>query len=68
MDLLKKDGTEYTAKELEEMGLFPGKTKKAGGGIVKQAGVSSGPPPKSGRTPHGLPSKGKNAKPIKERK
>ena len=68
LELLKKDGTEYTAKELEEMGLFSGKTKKAGGGIVKQAGVSSGPPPKSGRTPHGLPSKGKNAKPIKERK
>ena len=68
LELLKKDGTEYTAKELEEMGLFSGKTKKAGGGIVKQAGVSSGPPPKSGPTPHGLPSKGKNAKPIKERK
>ena len=68
LELLKKDGIEYTAKELEEMGLFSGKTKKAGGGIVKQAGVSSGPPPKSGRTPHGLPSKGKNAKPIKERK
>jgi hypothetical protein len=44
------------------------KTKKAGGGIVKLAGADSGPPPKSGPTPHGLPYVAKNVRPIKERK
>ena len=43
-------------------------TKKAGGGIVKLAGDDSGPPPKSGPTPHGLPYVAKNVRPIKERK
>ena len=41
---------------------------KAGGGIVKLAGDDSGPPPKSGPTPHGLPYVAKNVRPIKERK
>jgi len=44
----------------------PFKTKKAEGGII--AGVSSGPPPKSGPTPHGLPYVAKNVRPITERK
>ena len=44
------------------------KTKKAGGGIIKLAGDDSGPPPKSGPTPHGLPYVAKNVRPIKERK
>ena len=44
------------------------KYKKAGGGIVKLAGEDSGPPPKSGPTPHGLPYVAKNVRPIKERK
>ena len=42
--------------------------EKAGGGIVKLAGVDSGPPPKSGPTSHGLPYVAKNVRPIKERK
>ena len=42
------------------------KPKKAEGGII--AGVSSGPPPKSGPTPHGLPYVAKNVRPITERK
>ena len=42
--------------------------EKAGGGIVKLAGAGSGPPPKSGPTPHGLPYIAKNVRPIKERK
>ena len=42
------------------------KIEKAEGGII--AGVSSGPPPKSGPTPHGLPYVAKNVRPIKERK
>ena len=41
---------------------------KAGGGIMKMAGDDSGPPPKSGPTPHGLPYIAKNVRPIKERK
>ena len=44
------------------------RTKKAGGGIMKVAGDDSGPPPKSGPTPHGLPYVAKNVRPIKERK
>ena len=40
----------------------------AGGGILKMAGDDSGPPPKSGPTPHGLPYVAKNVRPIKERK
>ena len=44
------------------------KTEKAGGGIIKLAGDNSGPPPKSGPTPHGLPYLAKNVTPIKERK
>ena len=47
---------------------FKTKVKKAGGGIMKMAGDESGPPPKSGPTPHGLPSLSKNVRPIKERK
>ena len=46
----------------------PFKPKKAGGGIMKMAGDDSGPPPKSGPTPHGLPYVAKNVRPIKERK
>jgi hypothetical protein len=46
----------------------PFKPKKAGGGIIKLAGEDSGPPPKSGPTPHGLPYVAKNVRPIKERK
>jgi len=42
------------------------KIEKAEGGII--AGVSSGPPPKSGPTPHGLPYVAKNVRPITERK
>ena len=45
-----------------------GRIKKAGGGIIKLAGDDSGPPPKSGPTPHGLPYVAKNVRPIKERK
>ena len=44
------------------------RSNKAGGGIMKMAGDDSGPPPKSGPTPHGLPYVAKNVKPIKERK
>jgi hypothetical protein len=44
------------------------RSNKAGGGIMKMAGDESGPPPKSGPTPHGLPYVAKNVKPIKERK
>jgi len=44
----------------------PFKPKKAEGGII--AGVKSGPAPKSGPTPHGLPYVAKNVRPIKERK
>ena len=77
LELLAKDGKSYTIKELEEMGLnvTPNspllknyKPKKAGGGIIKLAGDDSGPPPKSGPTPHGLPYVAKNVRPIKERK
>jgi len=42
------------------------KIEKAEGGII--AGASSGPPPKSGPTPHGLPYVAKNVRPIKERR
>jgi len=77
LELLSKDGKSYTIKELEEMGLnvTPNspllknyKPKKAGGGIIKLAGADSGPPPKSGPTPDGLPYIAKNVRPIKERK
>ena len=73
LELLAKDGKSYTVKELEKMGLDSTalgnyKPKKAGGGIVKLAGEDSGPPPKSGPTPHGLPYVAKNVRPIKERK
>jgi len=72
LEELAKDGTEYTVKELEEMGIkIPQKDlsirgDKAEGGII--AGVKSGPAPKSGPTPHGLPYVAKNVRPIKERK
>jgi len=76
LELLAKDGKTYSKEELTEMGLNTGssniirfmKDKKAGGGIVKLAGADSGPPPKSGPTPHGLPYVAKNVRPIKERK
>ena len=75
LDLLSKDGKTYSKDELIEMGIRPDvltesslKTKKAGGGIIKLAGDDSGPPPKSGPTPHGLPYIAKNVRPIKERK
>jgi hypothetical protein len=75
LDLLSKDGKTYSKDELIEMGIRPDvltesslKTKKAGGGIIKLAGDDSGPPPKSGPTPHGLPYVAKNVRPIKERK
>ncbi len=42
------------------------KPKMSEGGII--AGVKSGPAPKSGPTPHGLPYVAKNVRPIKERK
>jgi hypothetical protein len=51
-----------------EVNPFKPKVKKAGGGIMKMAGDESGPPPKSGPTPHGLPYVAKNVRPIKERK
>ena len=71
---LAEDGKKYTIKELEEMDIhtfvdddvFPSKVEKAEGGII--AGVKSGPAPKSGPTPHGLPYLAKNVTPIKERK
>jgi len=44
------------------------RSNKAGGGIMKMAGDDSGPPPKSGPTPDGLPYIAKNVRPIKERK
>ena len=74
LEELAKDGKKYTIKELEEMGIntfvgdeiFPSKVEKAEGGII--AGVKSGPAPKSGPTPHGLPYLAKNVTPIKERK
>ena len=73
LELLSKDGKTYSKEELIEMGIsdikdFAFKTKKAGGGIIKLAGDDSGPPPKSGPTPHGLPYVAKNVRPIKERK
>ena len=69
LDELSKDGKKYTVKELEEMGIILDstiKTEMAEGGII--AGVKSGPAPKSGPTPHGLPYLAKNVTPIKERK
>jgi hypothetical protein len=42
------------------------KPKMSEGGII--TGVKSGPAPKSGPTPHGLPYVAKNVRPIKERK
>ena len=69
LEELAKDGKKYTVKELEEMGINLGsatKTEMAEGGII--AGVKSGPAPKSGPTPHGLPYLAKNVTPIKERK
>ena len=56
----KKEVIKYLKKKF--------KVIKAGGGIVKLAGEDSGPPPKSGPTPHGLPYIAKNVRPIKERK
>ena len=71
LELLAKEGNKYSLKELKEMGINPEalgsyKPKKAEGGII--AGASSGPPPKSGPTPHGLPYVAKNVRPIKERR
>ena len=72
LEMLAKDGKQYTAQELKKMGLnfspkdLPIKSNKAEGGII--AGVKSGPAPKSGPTPHGLPYLAKNVTPIKERK
>ena len=73
LDLLSKDGKTYSKDDLLKMGidadaLSSYKPKKAGGGIMKMAGDESGPPPKSGPTPHGLPYVAKNVRPIKERK
>jgi len=61
---LGKDRLQKILKDPE----FVDKIFKAGGGIVKLAGADSGPPPKSGPTPHGLPYVAKNVRPIKERK
>ena len=56
-------------KKMDEIRLkITGRSDKAGGGIMKMAGDDSGPPPKSGPTPHGLPYVAKNVRPIKERK
>ena len=69
LEELAKDGKKYSKEELEEMGIILGgvvKTEMAEGGII--AGVKSGPAPKSGPTPHGLPYLAKNVTPIKERK
>ena len=69
LEELSKDGKKYSKEELEEMGIILGgaiKTEMAEGGII--AGVKSGPAPKSGPTPHGLPYVAKNVRPIKERK
>jgi hypothetical protein len=83
LELLSKDGKTYSKTELSDMGIdldalgnYPTgagsvrledlvKPKKAEGGII--SGVKSGPPPKSGKTPHGLPYVAKNVRPIKER-
>jgi len=66
-----KDPTEI--KFLDEDDMFKDtlnkvkyRSEKAEGGII--SGVKSGPPPKSGPTPHGLPYVAKNVRPIKERK
>ena len=37
-----------------DKGLPNTRTKKAGGGLLKQAGDRSGPPPESGPNPQGL--------------
>jgi hypothetical protein len=66
LELLAKEGKTYSKEELLKMGIDPIKPKKAEGGII--AGASSGPPPKSGPTPHGLPYVAKNVRPIKERR
>jgi hypothetical protein len=69
LEELAKDGKKYSKEELEEMGIILGgavKTEMAEGGII--AGVKSGPAPKSGPTPHGLPYVAKNVRPIQERK
>jgi hypothetical protein len=56
-------------KRMDQLRLkITGRSDKAGGGIMKIAGDDSGPPPKSGPTPHGLPYVAKNVRPIKERK
>ena len=67
-DLIKilKDPTELDVLKAKEG--VKETIEKAGGGIVKLAGEDSGPPPKSGPTPHGLPYVAKNVRPIKERK
>ena len=61
---LGKDKLQKILKDPE----FVDKIFKAVGGIIKLAGDDSGPPPKSGPTPHGLPYVAKNVRPIKERK
>jgi hypothetical protein len=69
LEELAKDGKKYSKEELEEMGIILGgivKPEMSEGGII--AGVKSGPAPKSGPTPHGLPYVAKNVRPIKERK
>jgi len=54
-------------KNFIDLAPFPGPLKPikklfAGGGIAKEAGDSSGPPPESGPTPHGLPGLLKRAR------
>ena len=72
-----KDPTELKIEKIRTKGekrmdeirqTIKSKIEKAGGGIIKLAGDESGPPPKSGPTPHGLPYVAKNVRPIKERK
>jgi hypothetical protein len=72
-----KDPTELKIEKIRTKGekamdeirkRITGRSDKAGGGIMKMAGDDSGPPPKSGPTPHGLPYVAKNVRPIKERK
>ena len=56
----------YTATSLDDAESIIHVLKMSEGGII--AGVKSGPAPKSGPTPHGLPYVAKNVRPIKERK
>jgi len=65
-----KDPTEINRLEGDDMfkdtlNKIKYRSEKAEGGII--SGVKSGPPPKSGKTPHGLPYVAKNVRPIKER-